>query len=69
MAAIASQNAPAPSPSSKRPPLRTSIEAAAFAITAGGRSGRFATSGTSPMRSVRPARYASSAQVSRKRRW
>src|SRR3954453_17147856 len=36
---------PAPRPSSKRPPLRTSREAAVFAITAGGRSGRVAEAG------------------------
>src|SRR5215218_5809254 len=43
-ASMASQKPPAPSASSKRPPLSTSRLAAAFPMTAGGRSGRFATS-------------------------
>src|SRR5438105_4941726 len=45
-------NAPAPRPSSKRPPLSTSSEAAALAMTAGGRSGRLATSVNSAIRVV-----------------
>ena len=68
-ASIASQNAPAPSPSSKRPPLSTSIDADAFASSAGWRSGRFATAGNRRTRSVRAARNASSENVSKKRRW
>ena len=40
-----SQNAPAPSPSSTRPPLRRSSVAADLASTPGWRSGRLATSG------------------------
>ena len=43
IAAIGSQNAPAPSPSSARPPERMSRLATARASTAGGRSGRFRT--------------------------
>src|SRR2546426_8664557 len=39
--AIPSWKAPPPRPSSKRPPLSASSDAAAFAISAGGRSGRF----------------------------
>lgn len=65
MAAMPSQNAPEPSPSSTRPPLRMSRDAAALASTAGGRSGRFTTSGNSRTRSVRPASVDSSVQVSR----
>jgi hypothetical protein len=61
--------APAPSPSSKRPPLRTSSDAAVFAITAGGRSGRFATSVKKEMRFVSASRVATSANVSMKRLW
>src|SRR5712692_1816699 len=45
MASIASQKAPAPIPSSKRPPERTSSDAASFAIMAGTRIGKLATSG------------------------
>src|SRR6266516_2057114 len=45
MPAIASRNAPAPRPSSKRPPLRTSMVAACLASITGGRSGRSATLG------------------------
>ena len=41
--AIPSQNAPAPIPSSNRPPLSRSMVAACLASTAGGRSGRLAT--------------------------
>jgi hypothetical protein len=69
MAAIASQNPPAPSPSSNRPPERRSSEAAALAIIAGSRSGRFATSGKTRIHSVSASRLAISIQVSRKRRW
>jgi hypothetical protein len=56
IATIASQNAPAPSPSCTRPPVRRSSEAADFASIAGGRSGSVATVGTNVIRSVRPAR-------------
>ena len=45
IASMASQNDPAPSPSSTRPRLSTSKLAAAFASIAGGRRGRLATSG------------------------
>lgn len=69
MAPIPSQKAPAPRPSSKRPPESTSSEAACLAIMAGPRSGRFATSGKKRIRSVRASRSARSAQVSRKRTW
>jgi hypothetical protein len=47
----------------------TSSDAAAFAITAGGRSGRFATSVKNEMRFVSVSSAAVSDQVSRKRRW
>jgi hypothetical protein len=65
MAATASQNVPAPSPSSNRPPERRSMEAAALASIAGWRRGRLATSGNSPIRSVAVARAASRLKVSR----
>ena len=55
MASIASQNAPAPMPSSNRPPLSRSSEAAARASTAGWRSGRLSTLPLSRTRSVRAA--------------
>jgi hypothetical protein len=55
IASTPSHNAPAPTPSSTRPPLSTSSEAAAFASTAGWRSGRLSTSGSSVIRSVRAA--------------
>ena len=55
MVAMASQKPPAPRPSSKRPPLSRSMEAAALASTAGGRRGRLATSGNSRIRDVRAA--------------
>src|SRR3954449_2137107 len=45
IAATASQNAPAPTPSSTRPPLSRSRLAAARAATAGGGSGRVGTVG------------------------
>ena len=64
-----SQNAPAPRPSSNRPPLSTSIVAASLASIAGWRSGRLATAGNSRTRSVRAARKANSEKVSKKRRW
>src|SRR5213592_2346801 len=67
--ATRSHEAPAPSPSSNRPPLIESSDIAAFAIIAGGRSGRFATSGKIVIRSVRASRSAISIHVSRKRRW
>jgi hypothetical protein len=66
---MASQNAPAPSPSSTRPPLSRSRLATERAITAGGRSGRFSTLGASRTRRVRAATYESSVQVSRNRPW
>ena len=69
IASIASQNAPAPSPRSTRPPLRRSRLATAFASTAGGRSGRLSTLPARRMRSVRAATQLSSVQVSRKRGW
>src|SRR4051794_41940233 len=69
IAPIASQKAPAPRPSSKRPPDRRSIVAAAFAITAGGLSGRFVTSGEKRILLVRAARDGISDHVSRERRW
>jgi hypothetical protein len=53
IASIASPNPPAPKPSSNLPPDITSRLAAALAITAGGRSGRQATSGKTRTRSVR----------------
>ena len=53
--ATPSQKAPAPSPSSTRPPLSTSSDAADLATTAGWRSGRLSTSGSSVTRSVRAA--------------
>ena len=51
-ASTASQNAPAPIPSSTRPSLSRSSEAADFATTDGRRSGRLRTSGTRRIRSV-----------------
>ncbi len=62
-ASIASQKPPAPSPSSNRPPLSTSRLAAALASTAGGRSGRLATSGKRPTRDVVAATMLSNVQV------
>ena len=55
IASTPSQKAPAPSPSSTRPPESWSSEAADFASTAGWRSGRLSTSGSSVTRSVRAA--------------
>jgi hypothetical protein len=69
IAAIASQNAPAPRPSSTRPALSTSRDAAALASIAGGRSGRLATSGARVMFVVWPATKLSSVHASRNRRW
>src|SRR3954462_662470 len=66
---MTSGNPPAPRPSSKRPPLSTSSDAAAFAMTAGSRSGRFATAGKNETRSVWESSIGSSAHVSRKWRW
>src|SRR4051812_35248261 len=60
---------PAPRPSSKRPPLSTSSDAAALAIMAGPRSGRFATSVKNEMRSVSAISVGISDHVSRKWRW
>ena len=64
MALIASQNPPAPRPSSKRPFDNRSSDAAAFASIAGGRSGRLTTSGKTVTRLVRAAMAVSSVQVS-----
>ncbi len=61
---MASQKPPAPRPRSNRPPLSRSMVTAVLASTAGGRNGRFATSGKSPMVSVDAAIIASSDQVS-----
>ena len=52
IACAASRNPPPPSPASKRPPLSRSSVAAAFANTAGGRSGRLPTSWKTRIRSV-----------------
>ena len=68
-AAIASGNAPAPSPSSTRPPLRMSRLATLRASTTGGRSGRFATFGATRTFVVCAATVASSVHVSRNRAW
>jgi hypothetical protein len=56
-------------PSSKRPPLRTSSVAAAFANTAGGRSDRLATSVKNEIRFVSARSVAISDHVSKKRCW
>lgn len=69
IASIASQNAPAPRPSSTRPPLSKSRLAAARAITAGGRKGRLSTLGTTFTLFVRAATNESNVQVSRNRDW
>ena len=69
MPAAASRNPPAPRPSSKRPSPTRSREAAALAIIAGGRRGRFATAGKIRIREVRASRCPIRTQVSRKRRW
>jgi hypothetical protein len=69
MLAIASGKPPAPRPSSKRPPLCTSSDAAAFAITAGARSGRLATSVNMRMRFVSASSIGISDHVSRKWCW
>jgi hypothetical protein len=69
IAAIPSQNAPAPSPSSTRPELRMSRLATLRASTAGGRSGRLATLGASRTVEVLAAITESSVHVSRKRGW
>ena len=69
IAAIASQKAPAPMPSSTRPPDRMSRLATARASTAGGRSGRFTTFGNTPIRSVAVAIAVSSVHVSRNAGW
>ena len=69
IAAIASQNAPAPRPSSTRPLLRMSSEATLRASTAGKRSGRFATFGATRTDEVCAAITESSVQVSRNRFW
>ena len=64
-----SQNAPAPRPSSTRPPLRMSRLATLRASTAGGRSGRLATLGASRTVEVAAATTESSVHVSRKLGW
>jgi hypothetical protein len=69
MAATASQKAPAPSPSSTRPPVGTSRVAADLASIAGGRRGRLATSGKNRMRVVCPASQAIRVHVSWNRHW
>jgi hypothetical protein len=69
IAAIASQKAPAPMPSSTRPPDRMSRLATAPASTAGGRSGRFATFGNTLIRDVVAAIAVSSVHVSRNAGW
>ncbi|HEX6457288.1 MAG TPA: hypothetical protein VF032_00100 [Thermoleophilaceae bacterium] len=68
-AAIASQNAPAPSPSSTLPPLRMSRLAALRASTTGCLSGRLATLGAMRTFVVCAATTDSSVQVSRNCAW
>ena len=65
MPATAFQKFPAPSPSSNRPPLITSIDAAALAIIGGSRIARLVTSGKNRSRSVLASRSAMSEYVSR----
>jgi hypothetical protein len=69
IASIASQIAPAPSPSSNRPPESRSRLAAARASTAGGRRARLSTFPDSRTLSVRAAAQVSSVQVSRNAGW
>jgi len=69
IASIASQNPPAPMPSSIRPPLSRSSEATLRASTAGCRSGRFITFALSRIDVVRAATYDINVQVSRNRGW
>ena len=69
IATIASQNAPAPRPSSTRPPLSTSRLATLLASMSGSRSGRFATLSARRTLVVAAAATDSSVQASRKRRW
>ena len=69
IATMASQKAPAPSPSSNRPPLSRSSVAAALASIAGGRIGSDATSGKTETWWVVTAIAVSSVQVSWNRRW
>ena len=69
IAAIASQNAPAPSPSSTRPPESRSRLAAARARTAGWRSGRLITFGATRSVVVCAATHDSSVHVSRNAGW
>ncbi len=64
--AIRSVNPPAPSPSSNRPPLSTSMLAACLASMAGGRNGRLATFGNRWTRLVRLASQVIRLNVSRK---
>ena len=63
--AIPSQNAPAPRPSSNRPPDRTSMVAACLASITGGRNGRLATLVTKWTLAVFEASQVSSVNVSR----
>jgi hypothetical protein len=69
MAAMASQNPPAPTPSSKRPRESTSSEAAAFASIAGPRSGTLVTFGKTLILVVSASNVAINIQVSRNRHW
>ena len=66
-ASIASQNAPAPRPSSTRPRLSTSRLATVLASTYGGRSGRLVTFVVTRSDDVRASTVAISAQASRNR--
>ena len=68
-AAIPSQNAPAPRPSSTRPPLRMSRLAALRASRTGGRSGTLATFGATRTFVVAAATTDSSVHVSRNDGW
>ena len=68
-ATTASQNAPAPIPSSIRPRLSRSRLATVLASTNGGRSGRLVTLAVSRSEVVRAAMVPISAQASRNRAW
>ncbi len=65
MPAMPSVKAPAPRPSSSRPPDSTSTVAACLASMAGGRSGRLATFGKKRTREVPAASQVISEKVSR----
>ena len=69
VASMASQKAPAPSPSSTRPRLSTSRLATVFASTNGGRSGRLVTLAVTRSVEVRASTVAASAQASRNLAW